>query len=690
MTMTPEQKKTPQNQVLDLDNLAYASEQPGQDKEIEVEPIQVQPVIRPVLQLMLRLCFTAIGLAYFLLTPKIPLFITRGIVPWVCLGIAVFFIFCFIKIRKGEKTGPYIQAGYIMDACAGLLAWLCDPMDPPPMMMLILVVMIGNSIHHGFKVFKELFAVTMLAAPMVFAFRLYHFEFNLVPVLFFGLCSFLIIYFYLLNHQADSLYKEAEKRTGELLFANARMKKTGRALQESEARYKAMFQHSGSAMVLIQDDMTISMVNTKFEELCGYPKQLICNRMKLTDFIPAEDIARIRRIYLRRRALGWTKPAEYECKLIDRNKNTKFIIIKFDIIAWHERIIVTLVDITSIKLAKAALERYNIRLQQITRKLQESELRYRNLFENTGTATIMVGKNMKISMANSKFCEMTGYSKEEIIGKKRLTEFIERKNLNRIRRFHARQKEKGLPPPTEYECLIIDKSREMKHVVMNVYTPPGQESSIVSFFDITSRKQAEAALQKAHEKLKLLSVMDELTQLANRRRFDEYLEKEWNRHSRYRLPLSLIMCDVDCFKRYNDTYGHQAGDKCLQEIAAVLRRNIKRTVDLVARYGGEEFAVIMPNTDAKGALKVAETIRIAVEQLQIPHSTSLVSPFVTLSLGVGCIIPDHDKTQDTLIREADQALYEAKRKGRNRTVLGDDARENFEGDKSPSNVIILT
>lgn len=137
-------------------------------------------------------------------------------------------------------------------------------------------------------------------------------------------------------------------------------------------------------------------------------------------------------------------PTEYECQLIDKLQNIKHVIIKFSIAPWHERIIATLVDITSRKQAKAALQKYNIRLQEVARKLKESELRYRSLFENTGTATIVVEKNMRIAMANSKFCEMTGFTKAEIGSKKRFTEFIERKNLYRIRRYHARRKLSGL------------------------------------------------------------------------------------------------------------------------------------------------------------------------------------------------------------------------------------------------------
>lgn len=372
--------------------------------------------------------------------------------------------------------------------------------------------------------------------------------------------------------------------------------------------------------------------------------------------------------------MGGTTPTEYECKLVDKNNHVKHIIIRFNITQWHERIMATIEDITSRKQARTALQSSIKKLRETAARLTQSQKQYRNLFENTGTATILVEKNLRISMANSRFAELTGLSKNEITGTRRLGEFIEHKSLYRIRRFHARQKEKGLPLPTEYECLLRDTSGNQKHVVMKIYTPPGQESSIVSFFDITQRKQAESALQAAHERLRILAVVDELTQVANRRQFNEKLWQEWNRLQRESLPLSLIMCDVDDFKAYNDTYGHQNGDRCLRSIADAIQKTVKRIVDVVARYGGEEFAVIMPNTNQLGASRVAESIRIAVQDLKIPHNASSVSEVITLSLGVAAMTPAPGLSPEALIKEADNALYTAKKQGRNRVVVASAAQ----------------
>jgi diguanylate cyclase (GGDEF)-like protein len=180
--------------------------------------------------------------------------------------------------------------------------------------------------------------------------------------------------------------------------------------------------------------------------------------------------------------------------------------------------------------------------------------------------------------------------------------------------------------------------------------------------------QLQRKLETANQALQRLISIDNLTQVANRRRFDEYLDQEWKRMARERSPLSLILCDVDFFKAYNDTYGHQAGDRCLQQIARVLENTPKRSTDLVARYGGEEFAMILPNTPVEGAVQLAELMRAAVRALAIPHAQSSLGQAVTLSMGVACTIAHLNIDFESLIADADAALYKAKALGRDRVV----------------------
>jgi diguanylate cyclase (GGDEF)-like protein/PAS domain S-box-containing protein len=175
-------------------------------------------------------------------------------------------------------------------------------------------------------------------------------------------------------------------------------------------------------------------------------------------------------------------------------------------------------------------------------------------------------------------------------------------------------------------------------------------------------------LQAANQQLRRLATLDGLTQVANRRRFDEYLDRQWQQMARDRHPLSLVLCDIDCFKLYNDTYGHQAGDECLQSVAATLTECVKRPCDLVARYGGEEFAVILPDTDPEGARNVAERIRRTIFELSIPNRNSYVNPYVTMSVGVATTTPEPHSSWSELIAFADKALYAAKNQGRNRAI----------------------
>ncbi|MGZ3237013.1 MAG: GGDEF domain-containing protein, partial [Burkholderiaceae bacterium] len=202
-----------------------------------------------------------------------------------------------------------------------------------------------------------------------------------------------------------------------------------------------------------------------------------------------------------------------------------------------------------------------------------------------------------------------------------------------------------------------------------VYDKAGNLLAVIETLrDMTAQKEAQHALE-------LLATQDGLTGIANRRRFDELLQLEWGRAMRDSKVLTLLMVDVDYFKIYNDTYGHQAGDTCLKAIAATMADCIQRTVDVAARYGGEEFAVILPNAPSSGATVVAERIRSAVEQLDVPGLTGQGGK-VTISIGVATVTPLQPGGFTQLIAAADAALYQAKHEGRNRLVAVDLDAEN--------------
>ncbi|MDD5214024.1 MAG: diguanylate cyclase [Methylococcales bacterium] len=182
------------------------------------------------------------------------------------------------------------------------------------------------------------------------------------------------------------------------------------------------------------------------------------------------------------------------------------------------------------------------------------------------------------------------------------------------------------------------------------------------------RVSYQIELKCAREKLLQLAMTDGLTGVANRRKFDEQLTQEWQRATRMRQYLSVVMIDVDWFKNYNDYYGHQAGDDCLREVANLLIRSVKRSSDLVARYGGEEFGLILPMTDGKVALKIANALCRSLRELNLLHAESNIGR-LTLSAGVAVEIPSKNKTAEKLVQHADLALYTAKNQGRNQAVL---------------------
>jgi len=183
---------------------------------------------------------------------------------------------------------------------------------------------------------------------------------------------------------------------------------------------------------------------------------------------------------------------------------------------------------------------------------------------------------------------------------------------------------------------------------------------------VRARVRNHLELKQYRDYLKELSALDGLTGIANRRKFDECLDYEWRRARRNQTPISLLMVDIDFFKSYNDHYGHLAGDDCLKRLAQILKETARRPADLAARYGGEEFALLLPETDIAGALRVAERLQERIKSAHIPHEFSPVASHVTLSIGVAATVPSDSQLSQQLIESADSCLYAAKKGGRNR------------------------
>ena len=209
-----------------------------------------------------------------------------------------------------------------------------------------------------------------------------------------------------------------------------------------------------------------------------------------------------------------------------------------------------------------------------------------------------------------------------------------------------------------------------------------------AYLNQIQRDAAYRALSESQRKLLEINIelqrlmnVDGLTGLSNRRYFDEFIGAQWKLALRERKPLSILMIDVDDFKRYNDTYGHLAGDEVLKTVAAAMRDTFKRPTDLAARFGGEEFIVLLPNTHSDAAEMLAERLRYRVENSSIAHSASTVEKWVTVSIGIGSTIPHREDSILQLIKETDEALYAAKRAGKNRIMMhGQDGSDRAAAD----------
>ena len=227
----------------------------------------------------------------------------------------------------------------------------------------------------------------------------------------------------------------------------------------------------------------------------------------------------------------------------------------------------------------------------------------------------------------------------------------------------------GLTKKQEYDIEINGKNQQQEYYILTVAsltTIVGSAGVVCQFKNITERRQARKKLLELNETLKQMALIDGLTQIANQRQFDESIKKEWRRLALSKEPISLLLAVIDFFKKYNDYYGHQAGDDCLRQVGKALARAALRPADLVARYGGEEFVLLLPESNLEGALRVGQRVVDSIKQLGIEHATSDVAPTVTISLGAATLIPTHNNAPAELIELADQALYRSKETGRNR------------------------
>ena len=325
--------------------------------------------------------------------------------------------------------------------------------------------------------------------------------------------------------------------------------------------------------------------------------------------------------------------------------------------------------------------RLNIDVELEKEALVESEEKYRSILNASPDDITITDLNASIIMISPAAKKIFGYESDfdNFIGMK-LLDFLIPEDIERARA-NILLMHKGKNENTNEYCAVRKDGSTFDIEVNSgfVYDINGFPDKMVFIIrDITKRKQIELEMQKLVHQLEIEkniaqinSITDSLTGLFNRGYFDKTLGKEFSRLSRSGTMLSLIMLDIDHFKKFNDSYGHLSGDNCLQLIAKLLKDIVSREPDTVARFGGEEFIVILPGTDEHGAKILAERIRKGVEDLNIPHIASETYKYVTVSVGIITIFPNDLVSQDRALKLVDDALYLAKEQGRNRFVIAE-------------------
>jgi diguanylate cyclase (GGDEF)-like protein/PAS domain S-box-containing protein len=312
-------------------------------------------------------------------------------------------------------------------------------------------------------------------------------------------------------------------------------------------------------------------------------------------------------------------------------------------------------------------------MNDITHKTSADGAVYKTLLESTKAIPWKIDWDSKaFTYIGPQIEELLGWTPESWMSVQDWADRMHEEDREYVVNFCVSQSMAGIDHEADYRALTKDGGyvwlRDVVHVVRK---PDGEVDALVGFmFDISDRKRNEEKLLRLQKELEDLSYKDGLTGVANRRQFDSTLLIEWSNAQRTKTPLSLIMFDIDYFKQYNDHYGHIAGDDCLKRVGQALRNSANRPRDFFARFGGEEFVLILPETDATAAQKIADRARDMLARENIEHVKSLVSNTLTVSMGVGTITPGQDDQVVTFITAVDRRLYDAKQLGRNRIVAG--------------------
>ncbi|MDT8447050.1 MAG: diguanylate cyclase [bacterium] len=469
--------------------------------------------------------------------------------------------------------------------------------------------------------------------------------------------------------------------------ADKLVEERGRFLHLDEAAHTELLNSIQSGVLIIEGD-EIRYSNHYFSELCGFEEAELIGR-RFFDLIHPDDLDAFLAAYAQADS-GGLGANEYEFRIRHKDGLVIYAYMVLGEIHLGGKMaqIASVHNVTMRQLIEEEKDGYYEQLQDqleyvdnLIERLPLSawiidfhpvELEKSDKSQFCSLLHRELGFSIAIRRTNLALCHMLGYSKEEMRGRSILDPMFVDDDNSRI--FLDAIVKRRLGERGSYEITMRHKDGHdvpiLLEAIPTVFDHETGEASqsIGLMVDLTERKAWEAELQRLNEKLMEYSKTDALTSLANRRSFDEYLNQERNRAIREKWELSLVILDIDYFKKYNDGYGHLKGDECLRKVAEVFRSVVKRAIDMVARYGGEEFAVILPSTNLEGAYTVAEQLRKSILEAEIPHEFSQVGPYLTISIGVATMAAGENMEIEKLIVLADEALYQSKLDGRNRVT----------------------
>ncbi len=484
----------------------------------------------------------------------------------------------------------------------------------------------------------------------------------------FTVVSFSVI-FVLLNHSLDAMIK-AHKRSNSLTKKIEKMVSStlnATFLQNDERFLEA---------VLISGEIQDIIISIKQSDIYDTSSLLTSYEQLYKNLISAVSYSRENRLKEAQNALEkvriYTLTLEEQMKKLDEH----FVQSEKE----HEYTLFAVMFISGTGLLFIALfngfylipQRVIRPLEESSQKLQKSEEKYRIVANWTYDWEYWVGKQKEIVFMTPSVKRITGYTQQEFANNPSLlTDIIHPDDMvlwtQHVKEAHLPNRPEEDAQSVEFRVIAKDgRIVNIDHICRPVYSADKEFLGVrVANRDTTIKMGILNELKEKNTLLDSLATTDGLSGLYNRRYFNEAFEREIERAKRMGTMLSIIMCDIDYFKRYNDTYGHQMGDNVIQKVSDVLKTTFGRAVDVVARYGGEEFVILAPATPPDGIKRLVEKARESIVILSIEHKDSKTAPFVTMSFGIANCTPDTALTADKLLKTADDALYESKERGRN-------------------------